>query len=211
MATLEITAAVVLAAADSCPRTNAGLPPSITLVNIRQPHRKARQFVVIAVLLHWSRFSYSLVVLLVFRMRLSRPRGTTHHLTQSCPLFRRTTGRLPGEIGPGRGLVTTAIIPLADFTMPSRRKDATCRPAFPGGKLAETFAAASWRLVRDSNGSRRATLASGAAAITGRAARRRFLAALCQLASPVRAWSALANPLPPRLAVLRLAVLSVDS
>ncbi len=70
MATLEITAEVALAPADSCPRTIAGPAPSTTLVKIRQPHRKARQFVVIAVLLHWSRFFYSLAVPLVFRTHL---------------------------------------------------------------------------------------------------------------------------------------------
>src|SRR5208337_1155053 len=97
IATLEITAAVEVAPADSCPRTIAGPPPSSTLVSIRQPHLKARQFVVIAVLLHWSRFSYSLAAQSVSRMRLSRSRGTTHHPKLSCPLFRRTTGRLPAE------------------------------------------------------------------------------------------------------------------
>ena len=35
---LEITAAVVLAPADSCPRTKAGLAPSTIPATIRQPH-----------------------------------------------------------------------------------------------------------------------------------------------------------------------------
>src|SRR5258708_29244922 len=72
----------------------ARLPPSTGLATIRQPHRKAGQFVFIAVLLHWSKFSCSLDVPLVSRTHLSRFRGTTRRPWQSFPLARRTTDPL---------------------------------------------------------------------------------------------------------------------
>src|SRR5258707_2261791 len=72
----------------------ARLPPSTALATIRQPHRKAGQFVFIAVLLHWSKFSCSLDVPLVSRTHLSRFRGTTRRPWQSFPLARRITDPL---------------------------------------------------------------------------------------------------------------------
>src|SRR5262249_28229991 len=53
--------------------------------------------------------------------------------------------------------------PFGARTIPSRRRVATCKPAFPGGRLAPARAAASWRLVRDSKGSRREALVSDSA------------------------------------------------
>ena len=49
--------------------------------------------------------------------------------------------------------------------MPSRRRVPTCKPALPGGRFAPARAAASCRLVSDSNGSRRETLASDGSAV----------------------------------------------
>src|SRR5208337_2749298 len=69
------------------------------------------------------------------------------------------------------GLVTTAIMPLGERTMPSRRSEETCKPALPGGKFLLASAAALSRPTRDSNGSRRATFSSaGAAPCAGAAA-----------------------------------------
>ena len=66
--------------------------------------------------------------------------------------------------------MTTAIIPFGAFTIPSKRREATCKPALPGGRLAVTRDAASCRLVKDSNGSRRATFHSvSASAVLGAA------------------------------------------
>jgi hypothetical protein len=49
---------------------------------------------------------------------------------------------------------------LGARTIPSSRRVPTCRPALPGGRFAPALAAASCRLVSDSNGSRRETFAS---------------------------------------------------
>src|SRR5215470_6297536 len=58
-------------------------------------------------------------------------------------------------------------MPLGARTTPSRRRVATCKPALPGGRFAPALAAASCRLVRDSNGSRRAALDSDSARAAG--------------------------------------------
>src|SRR4249920_683062 len=58
-------------------------------------------------------------------------------------------------------------MPLGALTMPSNRNVPICNPGLPGGKFAAFFAAASCRVVNDSNGSRLATfcsLSAGAAA-----------------------------------------------
>src|SRR5579862_2905119 len=55
-------------------------------------------------------------------------------------------------------------MPFGDFTIPSSRRVPTCNPALPGGRFAPARAAASCRLVSDSNGSRRDTLDSSGAA-----------------------------------------------
>src|SRR5260370_38610065 len=51
-------------------------------------------------------------------------------------------------------------MPLGALTMPSSRNVPICNPGLPGGKFAAFFAAASCRLVNDSNGSRLATFCS---------------------------------------------------
>src|SRR5580704_30374 len=74
-----------------------GLAPKAALERIRKPHRKAGQFVFIAVLLHWSKFFCSLGVPRACQTHLSRFHGTKRHPSQSFPRVRRTTDRLHGE------------------------------------------------------------------------------------------------------------------
>src|SRR5208337_4913382 len=77
------------------------------------------------------------------------------------------------------GLVTTAIMPFGARTMPSRRREETCKPALPGGRFLLASAAALSRPTRDSNGSRRATFSSaGAGAAPSAGAAAAFLALL---------------------------------
>src|SRR5208282_4308272 len=64
-------------------------------------------------------------------------------------------------------------MPFGARTMPSRRREETCKPALPGGRFLLASAAALSRPTRDSNGSRRATFSSagaGAAPSAGAAA-----------------------------------------
>jgi len=57
---------------------------------------------------------------------------------------------------------------LGARTIPSSRSVPTCKPALPGGRFAPARAAASCRLVSDSNGSRREIFASeGSAVLAG--------------------------------------------
>src|SRR5579885_169721 len=96
MATLEITAAAVVAPVGSCARVASGEPAATTPARIRQPHRKAGQFVFIAVLLHWSKFFYLPGVPRACRTRPCLPRGNSRRPSQSFPLVRRTACRLRG-------------------------------------------------------------------------------------------------------------------
>src|SRR6266852_2240121 len=128
MATLEITAEVFAPAA-SCPRTPAGFAPSTAPASIRQPHRKAGQVVFIAVLLHWSKFSYSLAAPRAFRMHPCPIHGTTRRPSQSFPLVRRTTGRL--RAGNTSALADSSP-PRSSRSAPERSHPAaTRRPATP--------------------------------------------------------------------------------
>src|SRR6202011_3844569 len=97
IATLEITAALLaLALVGSCAPALV-IPPSTALATIRQPHRKAGQFIFIAVLLHWSKFSYLPGAPRASRMHLCPFRGMKRHPSQSFPPVRRTAGRLRAE------------------------------------------------------------------------------------------------------------------
>src|SRR5271165_1982779 len=65
--------------------------------------------------------------------------------------------------------------------MPSSRSVPICSPGLPGGRFAAFFAAASCRLVKDSKGSRRATLVSLSAAPSAGAAAGALVAAFLVL------------------------------
>src|SRR5208283_4589631 len=70
-------------------------------------------------------------------------------------------------------------MPFGARTMPSRRREETCKPALPGGRFLLASAAALSRPTRDSNGSRRATFSSaGAGAAPSAGAAAAFLALL---------------------------------
>src|SRR5882724_4140909 len=76
IATLEITEAVAVGPAGSRVWASDGNEPNATLARIRQPFRRAGQFVIIAVLLQWSKFFYSLGARQVCRTRLCLLHGT---------------------------------------------------------------------------------------------------------------------------------------
>src|SRR6266436_217534 len=106
-----------------------GLAPSTALERIRQPHRKAGQFVFIAVLLHWSKFSCSLGVPPVYQTHLSRFHGTKRRPSQSFPRVRHTTGRLHGG---NRSAIAGWLPPRSCRSVPSRCHPASaCSPASP--------------------------------------------------------------------------------
>src|SRR5690348_14440349 len=96
MATLDITADVAEAPAGSWAFAKLGFTPKATPVRIMKPHRKAGQFVFIAVLLHWSKFVYSLDARLAFQKHLYQLHGKPRRPSQSFPRGRRTTDRLRG-------------------------------------------------------------------------------------------------------------------
>src|SRR6266478_3929616 len=109
IATLDITAVVALVPAAACVCASTGLLASAMLARIRQPCRRAGQFVFIAVLLDWSKFVYSPGVPPVFRRHLCLLHGRKRPPSKSFPRFHRTDGRLregnrcvPGDWKPPR-------------------------------------------------------------------------------------------------------------
>src|SRR5262249_22304672 len=88
IATLEITEAVAAGPAGSCVWASGGSGVKSTLARIRQPFRRAGQFVIIAVLLLWSKFFYSHCARLAYRTRLYLLHGTSRHPWKSFPPHR---------------------------------------------------------------------------------------------------------------------------
>src|SRR5260370_41773560 len=93
-ATREITEAVAVAPAGSCVCASEGPLANAALANIRQPIRKAGQFIFIAVLQHWRKFAYSPGVPRSFQTRLFRLHGRTRRRWQSLPRGRHKAGSL---------------------------------------------------------------------------------------------------------------------
>src|SRR5580704_6232114 len=125
-----------------------GLAPIAAIERIRKPHRKEGQFVFIAVLLHWSKFSCLPGVPRACQTHLSRSHGTKRHPSQSFPRVRRTTDRLLGE---NRSAPADSLPPQSCRLAPSQCRPASaCLPASPpcreAMQLSHSFAPAGERL-----------------------------------------------------------------
>src|SRR5258708_27136310 len=92
-ATLEITAAVAVAPANSCDCASTGAVPHARLARIRQPFRRAGQFVFIAVLLHSCKVSCLLPARQACRTRPCLLHGRSRLPSKSFPPSRHTTDR----------------------------------------------------------------------------------------------------------------------
>src|ERR1043166_4772804 len=128
-ATLEITAAFAVAAAEFCDCARTGAVLHAKLARIRQPFRRAGQFVFIAVLLHSCKVSYLLPARQACRTHPCLLHGRSRLPSKSFPLSRHTAGRprarntfFVGDSPPPRS-----------FRLPlSRpRPAAACPPAIP--------------------------------------------------------------------------------
>src|SRR6267142_4303755 len=97
MATLEMIAPVAVVPEGSCVPASAGHAAAAMLARIRQPCRKAGQFVIIAVLLDWSKFAYSPGVPWACRMHPCPLHGRKRHPSKSFPPTRRRDDLLRGE------------------------------------------------------------------------------------------------------------------
>src|ERR1700674_4856022 len=99
------------------------------LERIRQLDRRAGQFVFIAVLLDWSKFSYSPGVPPVFRRHPSRSRGTKRHPLQSFLLARRIAGH--PRAGSTCAIEDSSPRQSSRWAPSRRHRAAVCWPAAP--------------------------------------------------------------------------------